>query len=194
MRTIAKSTALLLVALTTTTAFAQHSDRQARADTDTVQRRQELLQMSKDTIADLRKDDVANKLYRDSYGNAVFDATKGGFFVTGAGGTGVAMKKTGGEPVFMRMGGAGVGLGAGIENYKLVILFQNKDAYDKFVTGAWGAGLSAQAAAGHEGKGDVGKFANGIAVYHMNDKGLIAQVDATGVKFWPADSLNPGPG
>jgi len=122
----------------------------------------------------------------------VFDTTKGGFIVTGAGGTGVATHK-GGQPVYMHMGEGGVGLGAGLEKYRLVLLFENKEIYDKFIEGAWSAGASAQAAAGKQGAGTVAKFNNGVAVYHLTDKGVIAQVDVTGVKFWPADKLNPGP-
>jgi len=158
------------------------------------QRRQEILDMSKSTIDALRKDASAKSLVESAYGHVVFDTTKGGFIVTGAGGTGVAMHKNGSNPVYMHMGAGGVGLGAGLENYKLIILFENEDVYDRFVDGAWSAGTSAQAAAGRDGAAAVGKFNNGVAVYHITDKGLIAQADVTGVKFWPSDRLNPGVG
>ena len=156
------------------------------------ERRQEILDMSKGTIDSLRKDASAQELLDDAYGHVVFDTTKGGFIVTGAGGTGVAMRKNGSNPVYMHMGAGGVGLGAGLENYKLVILFENEDVYKRFIDGAWTAGTSAQAAAGRDGVGVVGKFVNGVAVYHLTDKGLIAQADVTGVRFWPSDRLNPG--
>ena len=194
MNVFSKSALAFLISVTAATALAQHSDHEkdAISDSERAQRRAEILAMSKDTISQMRKDGTAGKLLDQAYGNAVFDTTKGGFIVTGAGGTGVATHK-GGSPVYMHMGAGGVGLGAGLENYKLVILFENKDTYDKFVEGAWTAGVSAQAAAGDEGKGAVGKFVNGVAVYHLTDKGVIAQVDATGVKFWPSDKLNEGP-
>lgn len=156
-------------------------------------RRQEIIDMSKSTIEKLRKDESAAKLIASAYGTAVFDTTKGGFIVTGAGGTGVAMHN-GRDPVFMHLGAGGVGLGAGLENYKLVVLFETEDTYKRFIDGAWTAGTSAQAAAGTEGVAAVGKFVNGVAVYHLTDKGLIAQADVTGVKFWPSDRLNPGVG
>jgi lipid-binding SYLF domain-containing protein len=162
-------------------------------DADTLaERRQEILDMSKDTIAALRADDSARELIDDAYGHAVFDTTKGGFIVTGAGGTGVAMRKRGSDPVYMHLGAGGVGLGAGLENYKLVILFENEDVYERFVDGQWSAGASAQAAAGGDGAAVVGRFHNGVAVYHLTDKGVIAQADVTGVRFWPSDRLNPG--
>ena len=156
------------------------------------ERRQEILDMSKATITDLREDKSAAQLISSAYGQAVFDTTKGGFVVTGAGGTGVATRKNGGDPVYMHLGAGGVGLGAGLENYKLIMLFENEDVYDRFVDGAWTAGASAQAAAGRDGAASVAKFVNGVAVYHVTDKGVIAQADITGVKFWPSDKLNPG--
>lgn len=157
-------------------------------------RRAEIIDMSEDTISSLRRDDSADELLDDAYGHAVFDTTKGGLIVTGAGGTGVAMRKSGGNPVFMHLGSAGVGLGAGLENYKLVLLFENEDTYRRFVDGEWSGGATAQAAAGSEGAAAVARFVNGVAVYHLTDKGLIAQVDVSGVRFWPSDRLNPGIG
>ena len=150
--------------------------------------------MSKATIDDLREDKSAQELIASAYGHAVFDTTKGGFIVTGAGGTGVATRKNGGDPVYMHLGAGGVGLGAGLENYKLIVLFENEDTYERFIDGAWTAGASAQAAAGRDGAAVVAKFVNGVAVYHVTDKGVIAQADVTGVKFWPSDKLNPGVG
>ncbi len=142
----------------------------------------------------MRADKAAESLIDSAYGYAVFDTTKGGFIVTGAGGTGAAMRSSGRDPVFMHMGAGGVGLGAGIENYKLVTLFEDEATYKRFIDGEWSAGVSAQAAAGRDGAAAVGRFVNGVAVYHLTDKGVIAQVDVTGVKFWPSDKLNPGVG
>ena len=179
----------------------QHSAGDRHGDADELDasslaaRRQEILDMSKSTIDALRSSDASAKSLVDSaYGHAVFDTTKGGFIVTGAGGTGVAMRKNGANPVYMHLGAGGVGLGAGLENYKLIVLFENEDTYDRFVDGAWTGGASAQAAAGRDGAALVGKFVNGVAVYHVTDKGVIAQADVTGVKFWPSDKLNPGIG
>ena len=196
MNVFYKSVSALLVTITAATAFAQHPDHDDGAklsDSERAERRAEIMKMSKDTLAVLSKDANASDLLSKAYGRAVFDTTKGGLIVTGAGGTGVATKKAGSDPVYMHMGEGGVGLGAGLEKYKLVLLFENKETYDKFVEGAWSAAASAQAAAGRNGAGQVAKFNNGVAVYHLTDKGVIAQVDVTGVKFWPSDKLNPGP-
>lgn len=196
MKTFAKpATVAALVLLGCTAALAQNRDNDSELDADDLDgRRQEILQMAEGTIEAMRSEKSAESLIDSAYGYAVFDTTKGGFIVTGAGGTGVALRSSGRDPVFMHMGAGGVGLGAGIENYKLVTLFEDEATYKRFIDGEWSAGVSAQAAAGRDGAAAVGKFVNGVAVYHLTDKGVIAQVDVTGVKFWPSDKLNPGIG
>jgi lipid-binding SYLF domain-containing protein len=184
--------ALATMTLVGVSAQDRHGDPDELDANTLAERRQEILDMSKGTVDALRKNESAKTLIDDAYGHAVFDTTKGGFIVTGAGGTGVAMRRNGSSPVYMHMGAGGVGLGAGLENYKLVILFENEDVYKRFIDGEWSAGTSAQAAAGRDGAAVVGKFNNGVAVYHLTDKGLIAQADVTGVRFWPSDRLNPG--
>ena len=171
-----------------------HDDDDQVAASGLAERRQEILDMSKAALNELRKDKSAAQLIDSAYGHAVFDTTKGGLIVTGAGGTGVAMRKNGSNPVYMHMGSGGVGLGAGLENYKFIVLFENEDTYKRFIDGEWSGGATAQAAAGREGAAVVGKFNNGVAVYHITDKGLIAQADVSGVRFWPSDRLNPGVG
>ena len=184
--------ALAAVTLAGVSAQDRHGDPDELDANSLTERRHEILDMSKATIDKLRKDERARELIGSAYGHAVFDTTKGGFIVTGAGGTGVAMRKNGANPVYMHMGAGGVGLGAGLENYKFIVLFESEDTYKRFIDGAWTAGTSAQAAAGRDGVAAVGKFVNGVAVYHLTDKGLIAQADVTGMKFWPSDRLNPG--
>jgi lipid-binding SYLF domain-containing protein len=192
--------ALATLTLAGVSAQDRHSegDRHGAADeldaNELTERRQEIIDMAESTIEDLREDKSAADLLGSAYGQAVFDTTKGGFIVTGAGGTGVAMRKNGSNPVFMHLGAGGVGLGGGLENYKLIVLFENEAVYKDFIDGAWTAGASAQAAAGRDGAASVAKFVNGVAVYHVTDKGVIAQADVTGVKFWPSDKLNPGVG
>lgn len=192
--------ALAALAAVTLVGVSAQSNRDRDGDEDQLaasglaERRQEILDMSKATLNELRKDKGAAELLDHAYGTAVFDTTKGGLIVTGAGGTGVAMRKNGSNPVYMHMGSGGVGIGAGLENYKFIVLFESEDVYKRFVDGEWSAGATAQAAAGREGAAVVGKFNNGVAVYHITDKGLIAQADVSGVRFWPSDRLNPGVG
>jgi lipid-binding SYLF domain-containing protein len=91
----------------------------------------------------VQSDGNARSLYEQSQGYAVFNATKAGLVVTGSGGSGVVVNQDSGERTYMRMGSAGVGLGAGVQNYRLVILFETEAALNKFVDGSWDAATSA---------------------------------------------------
>jgi len=155
------------------------------------QRRAELIETAEQTLDELfAQDPNAERLYEEAYGYAVFDTTKGGLIVTGAGGTGVAMEKDGGEPVFMHLGQAGIGLGAGVENYRLVLMFEDQPTYEQFVAGQWDGSVSAQASAGEEGVAAEEQFVEGIRAFRLTDAGLMAQADVSGIRFWRSEELN----
>lgn len=132
--------------------------------------------------------------YDEAAGYAVFRATKGGFIVTGAGGTGVAVNKQTGERTYMHMGSGGVALGAGLQSYRAIFLFETEAAMERFVAGGWDASATAQAAAGKAGKSAKSSFVDGVAVYQLTDKGLMAQADVSGTRFWKSEKLDPMPG
>ena len=155
------------------------------------ERREELLREADRAIEELRRqDDQAAALLEDAYGHAVFNTTKGGLLLSGLGGTGVARAHDGTDVTFMRLGAAGVGLGAGFENYKLVLLFADEDTYSRFVAGQWDGALSAQAAAGTQGAATEEQFIGGIRAFRLTEGGLMAQLDATALRVWPVDRLN----
>ncbi|MBN1239429.1 MAG: hypothetical protein JXB36_13080 [Gammaproteobacteria bacterium] len=155
--------------------------------------REELVRTAEESLDQLREqNDAAAALYEQAYGYAVFDTTKGGLIVTGAGGTGVAMEKGSDEHTFMHLGQAGIGLGAGLENYRLVLLIADEQTYDDFVSGQWDGSISAQAAAGEEGVSAEEQFVEGIRAFRMTDAGLMAQVDVSGIRFWVSEELNEG--
>ena len=49
---------------------------------------------------------------------------------------------------------------------------------------------SASAAAGDEGLNTKASFVNGMAVFQMTKKGLIAQASVKGTKYWKDEDLN----
>ena len=160
---------------------------------EAAERRDELMAMAEASLEELKAENPsAAALYDEAYGYAVFDTTKGGFIVTGAGGTGVAMEKDGGTPIFMHLGQAGIGLGAGLESYRLVLLFEDARTYEQFVEGQWDGSISAQAAAGEEGVAAEEQFIDGIQAFRLTDAGLMAQVDVSGLRVWPSEELNEG--
>jgi len=130
------------------------------------------------------------ELFDRAAGYAVFTATKAGFLVTGGGGTGVAVNKSTGQRTYMRMGTGGVGLGIGAQRYDLVIMFEDQAHLDRFVAGGWDASASAQAAAGSDGITLTSSFVGGVAFFQITDRGLMAQADVSGTRFWVIDDLN----
>ena len=132
----------------------------------------------------------AEELFKSSYGWAAFDNLKIAFIVSGGGGNGMAIHKESGERTYMKMGTAGIGLGIGGQSYQVVFFFQDDRTFHNFVEKGWKADASAQAAAGKDGVNATTGFVNGIAVWQITDKGLMASVDIAGTKYWKNKKLN----
>jgi lipid-binding SYLF domain-containing protein len=90
----------------------------------------------------------------------------------------------------MKVGTVGVGLGLGVQKYQVVFLFQDEKTFRNFVDKGWQADATAQAAAGTAGVGGQTGFVNGIAIYQLTDKGLMASADIAGTKYWKNKKLN----
>lgn len=132
----------------------------------------------------------AQELFESAYGWAVFDNLKIAFLISGGGGNGVAVNRTTGERTYMKMGTAGIGLGLGGQSYQVVFLFQDEKTFFNFVEKGWKADASAQAAAGTDGVNATTGFVNGVAVWQITDKGLMASADISGTKYWKNKKLN----
>jgi lipid-binding SYLF domain-containing protein len=132
----------------------------------------------------------AKELYDGSYGWAVFDNLKLALGFSGGGGNGVAAVKETNQKTYMKMGTAGVGLGLGANKYQVIFLFQDSQTYDNFVNKGWQADAGATASAGTNAAEVKTGFVNGIAIYQMTEKGLMANADIAGTKYWKNDKLN----
>ncbi len=135
------------------------------------------------------KSPEAKGLYDKAVGYAAFENLKVAFGVSGGGGSGVAVPKSG-KRVYMKMGTAGIGFGLGGQKYQVVFLFQTEQAFKSFVDKGWQADASAQATAADKGANAGATFKNGVAVYQLTDKGLMASADIAGTKYWKNDDLN----
>jgi lipid-binding SYLF domain-containing protein len=154
-------------------------------------KRAKIDEMADEALAEvLAKDSKAEDLFESSYGWAAFDNLKIAFGFSGGGGNGVAVNKDTGDRTYMKMGTAGVGVGIGGQSYQVVFFFQDNATFKQFVEKGWKADASAQAAAGTEGANATTGFVNGIAVWQMTDKGLMASADITGTKYWKNKKLN----
>jgi len=132
----------------------------------------------------------AKDLFGKAYGWACFDNLKIALGWSGGGGNGVAVNKKSGARTYMKMGTVGVGLGLGAQSYQVVFLFQDEKTFTNFVEKGWQADATAQAAAGTAGVGGQTGFVNGIAIYQLTDKGLMASADIGGTKYWKNKKLN----
>jgi len=132
----------------------------------------------------------AKDLYEKSYGWAVFDNLKLAFGFSGGGGNGVAVEKESGKRTYMQMGTAGVGIGLGANKYQIVFLFQDAQTFNNFVEKGWQADAGATAAAGTHAADVKTDFTNGLAIYQMTEKGLMANADIAGTKYWKNNKLN----
>ena len=146
---------------------------------------------AKDALNDLFADHPkAKELYAKSYGWAAFNNLKLAFGFSGGGGNGVAVVKETGDKTYMKMGTVGVGIGLGINKYNVIFLFQDAQTFNTFVNKGWQADAGATAAAGKAAVDVATNFTNGMAIYQITDKGLMAAADIAGTKYWKNDKLN----
>ena len=109
------------------------------------------------------------------------------------GGYGLVHNNRTGADTYMKMGEAGVGLGLGVKDYRIVMIFHTEEALDYFVTHGWSFGGQADAAAK---AGDIGGavggelLVNNLTVYQITEAGLALQATIKGTKFWRDGALN----
>ncbi len=113
----------------------------------------------------------------------------------GAGGKGMAVNNATKQETFMKMAEFQPGLGVGAEKYRLVFIFENPDAFNKFVTSGWELGANAMAAAKDDkgeggGGGGAVTVSDGVKMYQLSDTGAIVGVSITGAKYYKDDDLN----
>ena len=132
----------------------------------------------------------AKELFDGSHGWAVFDNLKLAFGFSGGGGDGVAVEKATDKRTYMKMGTVGVGFGLGANKYQVVFFFQDSQTFNNFVNKGWQADAGATASGGTNAAEVKTGFVNGIAIYQMTEKGLMANADIAGTKYWQNDKLN----
>jgi lipid-binding SYLF domain-containing protein len=140
------------------------------------------------TITSQSKD--ALELFEKSYGYAVFDSRKASILITTGKGIGVAVRKDNGARTYMHVASAGVNVGAGIQFYQGLFLFENKAAFDAFVNNGWQADATAGATLGKTSLEAQAKFTNGMAYYQISDTGIMLDANLTGTKYWKSEELN----
>lgn len=128
-------------------------------------------------------------------GYAVFSDV--GFHIVYAGsekGSGIAIDNATKRETFMKMFELEPGLGIGVARFRLVLLFETADEFNRFVTSGWEAGAHVLAAAKTKSSGGAYAGAvtlsSGVHMYQLTEEGLIAGVSLTGGKFYLDKELN----
>ncbi|MEM6780718.1 MAG: YSC84-related protein [Pseudomonadota bacterium] len=163
---------------------------------DAAQDRAEIQTMKSKALARLYKEHPSAKgKVESAYGTAVFSS--GGvnvIFFSAAYGSGVAHNNMTGKDTYMKMASGGVGLGAGVKDYRLIFVFHTKEAFDRFVTEGWDLSGQADAAAkaGTDGGeiSEAGTVVRGATIYQLTENGLALQATIQGTKYWADSDLN----
>lgn len=159
------------------------------------EKRSAILEMRDETLAELyaEKPTVRDQLSA-APGYAVFsNANVNVILASFGGGYGVVEQPARGERTYMKMGEVGIGLGAGVKDYRIVMVFHTEKALDYFVTHGWSFGVQGDAAAkaGDKGGAVGGEgVVNNVSIYQLTEAGLALQATVKGTKFWPDGSLN----
>ncbi len=138
----------------------------------------------------LKSNAVARGLYEQSYGYAAFDSRKFSLLFTSGGGAGVVVEKPSGKRTYMNMATAGAGLGAGLQFFQLFIFFEDKASLDGFVNEGWEGNAAATGVFGKNSLEKNARFVEGMAVIQVNQKGIMADANLTGTRYWKSKTLN----
>ncbi|PCJ25870.1 MAG: hypothetical protein COA96_06380 [SAR86 cluster bacterium] len=159
------------------------------------ERRQSILSMRQEVLTELYsiKPDTRAQI-ASSTGYAVFsNANINLIFASFGGGVGVVHSNNANSDTYMRMGEIGIGIGAGIKDFRAVMVFHNEDALGRFMDVGLSIGGQADAAAK---AGDLGAAVGGeavvdnVTVYQLTQSGLALQATIVGTRYWQDAELN----
>ena len=191
MRKILGSMLVAFVVFGVATALAEEKkSKEEKKAEEAAARRAEIDKVSAEALDTvLSKNEKAKAAYDKAAGWAVFDNMKVTFIFSGGGGSGVAVDKAG-KRTYMKMGTGGISIGIGAQKYQVFMLFETDEVLKSFITKGWRAEAGANAAAGEAGANVGTEFINGIAVYQITEKGLMASADVSGTKYSVDKDLN----
>jgi len=156
----------------------------------------DIRKMEQETLARLYKAVPSAKgAVEKAAGHAVFSNFGMKIFVAGGGsGKGVAVDHASKKATFMKMAEIQAGLGIGVKKFRLVFVFDSKQALDAFVNSGWEFGGQASAAAKSGDKGasyqGAASVSPGVWLYQLTDTGLAAEITAKGTKYYKDNDLN----
>lgn len=158
-------------------------------------KRQIANQMRHEVLSELYqlKPDVRSQIASAS-GYAVFSNVNVNLIIASfGGGYGVVKDNRSGRTTYMNMAEVGVGLGAGLKDFRAVFVFHNQASLKSFIENGWTFGAQADAAAKASDKGGAvagEAVVNGISIYQLTKAGLALQATIKGTKFWKDAAMN----
>ena len=159
------------------------------------ERRQAIQEMRGEVLAELYslKPDTRAQIANAS-GYAVFsNANINLILASFGGGIGVVHSNSSNRDTYMRMGEVGIGIGAGVKDFRAVFVFHNESALERFLDVGLSVGGQADAAAK---AGDLGGAVGGeaivdnVTVYQLTQSGLALQATIKGTRYWQDGDLN----
>ena len=157
------------------------------------ERRQAIQDMRQEVLTELysRKPDTRAQIASAS-GYAVFSNANINLLLASFGG-GIGVVRSNGSDTYMRMGEVGIGIGAGVKDFRAIFVFHNNDALERFM----GVGISVGGQADAAAKaGDLGgsvseeAILDNVTVYQLTQSGLALQATIKGTRYWQDAALN----
>lgn len=159
------------------------------------QKRAAVQDMKNEVLSELyrRKPDVRQQI-SGAPAYAVFSSANVNVILASfGGGYGLLHDNRTGQDTYLKMGEFGVGLGAGVKDFRVVMVFHTQDAIDRFMQYGVGFGAQADAAAvaSEQGGAVSGELQlDNITVYQLTQTGLALQATIKGTKYWRDEELN----
>lgn len=159
------------------------------------QKRAAVQQMRTNVLNDLyaEKPDVREQI-RSASGYAVFSNANVNLILASFGaGYGLLHNNESGRDTYLRMGEVGVGFGAGVKDFRIVLVFHTDDALHRFEEYGVAVGAQADAAAVASDQGGAvgGELTlDNITIYQLTESGLALQATLKGTRYWPDRELN----
>lgn len=160
------------------------------------QKREKTRKMAAQTLDDLYKLRPSSKTFiHNSAGYAVFSNLGTNLLLLSAArGAGIAVNSKTNKETFMKMISGGAGLGLGVKDYRVIFVFENDNALERFLDSGWSGSAQTDAAAkvGEKGGAYSGavEVAPNVWVYQITKNGLALQVTLQGTKYYKDNDLN----
>jgi len=164
-------------------------------EADKKKKQAKVLEMKDQALADLYKGkpEAAAEI-KNAPGYAVFDNNGIHILLLATSrGNGVVIPDNG-PPFFMKMKTIGAGPGLGVKDYRVIFVFKNVAAMQKFQNGGWESTAEADAAAKSKNSGGAastsGSTVGDVRIYTITKKGVALQATLGGTKFSKDGDLN----